>query len=312
MKKPIFIFGFLVIAIFIYKFNAEIAKRNTLTSKIPTENNKIKVVASFYPMYFFASQIGGEKADVTNITPDGAEPHDYEPTTQENVKINQSNLLILNGANLELWGNKIKDQLQKNGTLVIVAGEGLTNKNLNENRQKILDPHIWLDPILAKKEVENIKLGFEKVDAKNGAYFETKAKILKEKLDELDKNYKNGLKNCQKKDFITSHEAFGYLAERYGINQIAISGISPDEEPTSQKLAKIVDLVKEKNIKIIFFESFVNPKLSEIIAEETGAKTMTLDPIEGITENNLEKGVNYFTLMKQNLDSLQTALQCNK
>jgi zinc transport system substrate-binding protein len=135
---------------------------------------------------------------------------------------------------------------------------------------------------------------------------------LESDLDQLNAEYKAGLSSCQKKDFVTSHAAFGYLAATYGINQIAISGVSPDEEPSSQKLAEVANLVKQKDIKIIFFESLVSPKLSETIASETGAKTMVLDPIEGITSNDLKVGHTYLTVMRDNLAALQDALQCNK
>lgn len=275
-------------------------------------NEKLQITTSFYPMYFFATQIGGDKADIINITPSGVEPHDYEPTTQQIVKINQSKMLVLNGGIVEVWGNKIKDQLQENNVLVVIAGENLMDKEFNAEGKKVLDPHVWLDPILAKKQVENIRKGFEKIDPKNALQYQTNAKKLEAELDQLDKDFKQGLNNCQKKSFITSHEAFGYLAARYGINQISISGISPEEEPSSQKLAEIANLVKKENIKVIFFESLVSPKLSETIAEETGAKTMALNPIEGLTEEEIKTGDNYLTVMRDNLFSLQTALQCSK
>lgn len=275
-------------------------------------NGKLQVTASFYPMYFFASRIGGNKVDVTNITPAAAEPHDYEPTTQQIVKIHQSNMLVLNGGIMEAWGSKIKDQLSGSNVLVITTGEGLINKDLDENGQKILDPHVYMDPILAKKQIAVIEKGFEKIDPKDAQYFQANAKKLEGELDQLNIEFMQGLSSCKQKDFITSHAAFGYLAAQYGINQVSISGVSPDEEPSSQKLAEITKLVKQKDIKIIFFESLVSPKLSETIANETGAKTMVLDPIEGITKDGLAAGQNYLTIMRQNLNNLQIALQCQK
>jgi len=276
-----------------------------------TNNGKLQVAASFYPMYFFASQIGGDKADVTSITPASAEPHDYEPTTQDLVLIQNSNMLVLNGGALEAWGNKIKSQLPAN-VLVVTAGEGLANKQLNENGQTIQDPHIWLDPILAKKEVAVIEKGFEKLDPKNAGYFQANAKKLDGELDALNIEYSHAFTSCTQKDFITSHAAFGYLGAQYGINQIPISGVSPDEEPSTQKMVEITNLVKAKNIKVVFFESLISPKLSETIANETGAKAMVLDPIEGLTKDEIANGQNYLTIMKQNLNNLQIALQCQK
>jgi zinc transport system substrate-binding protein len=309
-KLIAFILGILFISVMSYFLNVGIFKHSTFTSNLTSK--KLQVTASFYPMYFFAFQIGGNKVDVTNITPAAAEPHDYEPTTQQIVKINQSNLLVLNGGIMEAWGNKIKDQLAGSTVLIVTAGEGLINKELDENGQKILDPHVYMDPVLAKKQVAAIEKGFEKIDPKDALYFQANAKKLERELDQLNAEFKQGLSNCKQKDFITSHAAFGYLAAQYGINQISISGVSPDEEPSSQKLAEITQLVKQKGIKIIFFESLVSPKLSETIANETGAKTMVLDPIEGIVQKDLNAGRNYLTIMKDNLSALQLALQCNK
>jgi len=285
---------------------------NNSTKINSSSNGKLQVTTSFYPMYFFASLIGGDKANVFNITPAASEPHDYEPTTQDIARISRSNMLILNGGKLEAWGDKIKDQLQGTNVVIVTAGDGLANKQINENGQMIQDPHVWQNPLLAKKEVEAIEKGFEKINPKDASYFQANAKKLEGELDQLDVEFKQGLASCQKKDFVTSHAAFGYLAAQYGINQVAISGVSPDEEPSSQKLAEITDLVKKENIKIIFFESLVSPKLSLTIAQETGATAMVLDPIEGISDDNLKAGKNYLTVMRDNLSNLQIALQCSK
>jgi zinc transport system substrate-binding protein len=303
-KKLIILLGILILAfatVLLFNFGS--------TKKV--SDGKLQVTASFYPMYFFASRIGGDKANVISITPASAEPHDYEPTTQDLVAIQNSNMLVLNGGALEAWGNKIKGQLPAN-VLVVTAGEGLANKQLNENGQIIQDPHIWLDPILAKKEVAVIEKGFEKIDPKDSTYFQVNAQKLNSDLDTLNTEYSHAFTNCAQTDFITSHAAFGYLGAQYGINQIPISGVSPDEEPSTQKLVEITNLVKARNIKVIFFESLISPKLSDTIANETGAKAMVLDPIEGITKDGLATGQNYLTIMKQNLNNLQIALQCQK
>lgn len=303
-KKLLFILGILALLI------VGVLALSKFSTKIPNSNGKIQAVASFYPMYFFAKSIGGDKADVFNITPAAAEPHDYEPSTQDVVRINQSQMLVLNGGKLEPWGDKIKDQLQGTNVLIITAGGGLANKEITEEGQKIQDPHIWLDPILAKTEVARIEKGFEKIDPKDVVYFQENAKKLDQELDNLDQEYKTGLSSCQKTDFVTSHAAFGYLSAEYGVHQIPISGVSPDEEPSAQTLAKISDLIKKENIKIVFFESLISPKLSQTMAAETGAKTMVLDPIEGITQEDSAKGATYLTVMQNNLHNLRIALEC--
>ncbi len=303
-KLTLFILGLLLAAGIAFITKGNFSKQ--------TVSDKLQITASFYPMYFFASQIGGDKVQVYNITPASAEPHDYEPTTQDIARISRSNLVVLNGGKLEAWGDKIKDQLKGTNVLIVTAGQGLADRQLSENGNNIQDPHVWQNPLLAKKQVEAIEKGFEKIDPQDTMYFQANASKLYGELDQLDSEFKQGLSSCQKKDFVTSHAAFGYLATQYGINQVAISGVSPDQEPSSQKLAEITDLVKKQDIKIIFFESLVSPKLSQTIAQETGAQTMVLDPIEGLTQEDLNLGRNYLTVMRDNLSALQAALQCNK
>ncbi|MCL4339261.1 zinc ABC transporter substrate-binding protein [Patescibacteria group bacterium] len=309
MKKTVISIIGLIFVISFVAIAGKILTRQSLNLET-AKGDKLVVAASFYPIYFFASQIGGDKAQVFNITPPSAEPHDFEPTTQVIVKIHESNMLVMNGGNLEPWSQKLQDQLSGSNVKIVIAGAGLTNNEMVENGQKIQDPHIWLDPLLAKKEAGEILAGFKETDPKDAAYFEKNAELLVSRLDSLDKEYRDGLKNCQKKDFVTAHAAFGYIAAQYGLNQVAISGVTPDEEPSSQKMAEIADLVRKENIKIIFFEKLVSPKLSQAIAAETGAKTLVLDPIEGITKNETAAGQNYFSLMENNLNNLKAALDC--
>ena len=273
-------------------------------------SNKISVVASFYPLYYFSEQIGGNKADVVNITPSGAEPHDYEPTGTDMVKIANSRLLILNGGGLEAWGSNVQKNIDSKRTLVVTAGDGLANQTVTEDNQDIIDPHVWLSPLLAKKMVDKIAQGFITVDPNNSLYYQTNADVLKTQLDKLDADYQMGLQNCLQKDIVTSHAAFGYLATAYGLNQVSIAGLSPDAEPSPKQLADIAIFAKNKKIDYIFFESLVSPKLSQTIAQEIGAKTMVLNPIEGMTVDDLNQGKNYFTEMEKNLTNLKIALQC--
>lgn len=274
-------------------------------------DGKLKIIASFYPLYFLSSEIGGDKAQVINITPSGSEPHDYELTAKDVAGIENSDLLVLNGG-VEVWGDRIKSNLKDKNTKIITVGEGLFTKELDEEGETMKDPHVWLDPLLVKKMVEKITEGYLSIDPKNADYYKENQAQLNIKLDQLDNEYKEALANCQTRDIVTSHAAFAYLAQQYNLKQISISGISPEEEPSVQKLAEIADFARKNNIKYIFFESLVSPKLSETIANEIGAKTLVLDPIEGITEDDIREGKNYFTVMRDNLKNLQTALQCNK
>src|SRR5581483_10932860 len=284
--------------------------KNQQHSSVAAASTKIQVVASFYPLYYFASEIGKEKADVQNITPPGSEPHDYDPSTQDIAKITKSNMLILNGG-IEAWGEKIKQNLAGTQVKIIIAGEGLETQQIEEEGQKKTDPHIWLDPILAKKEAAAITEGYITIDPANKDFYIQNEKVLDERFDLLDGDYKRGLASCRSKDIITSHAAFSYLAARYGLRQVSIAGLSPDEEPSAKQLVQIVDFAKRNNVKYIFFESLVSPKLAETIAREIGVKTLVLDPIEGISDDDVKKGENYFTVMESNLKNLQIALDCS-
>lgn len=273
---------------------------NNHPSKTTTTNSKLQIVTSFYPLYFFTTQIAQNKASVHNITPAGAEPHDYEPTTKDMVKIENSRLLIINGGNFEGWANNAQNIIDKQTTTIVNIGRSFVGQ----------DPHFWLDPMMAKKEVEIITQNLIIADPANTDFYNNNSKLLTAKLEILNNQFKTELSNCQKKDIITAHAAFGYLAREYNLNQISISGLSPDAEPSTKKLTEIANFAKKNQIQYIFFESLVSPKLANTIAQEIGAKTLVLNPIEGLTDEDIKNGKNYFTEMQNNLTNLKIALQC--
>lgn len=280
------------------------------TQVVPNKSDKLQVVTSFYPLYFFTSQITLDKADVYNITPAGAEPHDYEPTTRDLARIEDSSLLVLNGGKLEGWGDRITENLKDKKTLILTVGATIANQEILEDGEKIQDPHIWLDPILAKKEVDMILQALSQLDPNNSGFYQTNAQALLSKLDTLDSNFRQGLNNCARKDIITAHTAFGYLASEYNFNQVSITGISPDNEPSVQQLAEVAEFAKKNQVKYIFFESLISPKLSQTIASEIGAQTLVLNPIEGLSDEEIKNGKSYFSEMENNLTNLKLALEC--
>jgi zinc transport system substrate-binding protein len=275
-----------------------------------TSSRKPQVVASFYPLYFFTSQIAGDKADVTNITPAGAEPHDYEPTAQDVARIENSDVLVLNGGGLEGWVNDIKTNIDPEKTAVVTAGEGLVTQEVVEDGEKIADPHVWLSPVLAKQMVDKIGNALAQADPTNASHYQSNAGGLKSKLEALDSEYRRELAVCKEKNIITSHAAFGYLATTYHLNQVPITGVSPDAEPSPKQLADVAKFAKDNNVKYIFFESLVSPKLSQTIATEVGAQTLVLNPLEGLTGDEIASGKDYFSEMRGNLANLKTALRC--
>jgi zinc transport system substrate-binding protein len=283
---------------------------NRQVTPAPVVNDSLRVVASFYPVYFFAQEIGGERAVVKNLTPAGAEPHDYEPTPQDIVAIESSQLLILNGNGLEPWSENIKNNLANSSAVIVTAGEGLATEIVEEDGAEIKDPHIWLSPLLASVMVDKIAAGYIAADQVGADYYQANARTLKQKLLDLDANYRQGLSQCKTNDIITTHAAFGYVAKAYGLDQVAISGLSPEAEPTPKALSDVVQFAREHQVKYIFFEELVSPKLAETIAQEVGATTLILSPLEGLAAEDLAEGHDYFSIMQKNLDNLKLALQC--
>lgn len=303
MKKIFPILIFAVLAFILIMMNGMVGQDKSMKSQ------KLQVVTSVYPLYYFATQIGGDKVDVTNIIPAGAEPHEYEPTARDIASIEKSDLLILNGAKLEPWADRVKKDLQGTPVLIITAGEGLTDLALKENNTQITDPHIWLSPPLAKKEIEHITQGLIHADIQNTEYYQNNADSLIQKMDALHNEFVSGLAQCNQKNIVTSHAAFGYLARTYGLRQTPIATIST-QEPSIKQLAEIVDFMKQNNINYIFVERLVSPKLAETLSTEVGAQTLILDPIEGLSNQDMKAGKNYFTMMQDNLTNLRTALEC--
>lgn len=306
IKLGAFIVGAILIAIASYAVKTGVFKMIPSTS----QDKKIDVVTSFYPLYFFAKQIGGDKANVINITPAGAEPHDYEPSTQDIARIEKAAILVLNGGGLESWGDKVQENLRNKNVVVITVADGLITQEVEEEGEVIKDPHVWMDPVLAKKEVQKITQALVKTDPTNAAVYKMNEQNLENKLDELDTAFRNGLKACEQKNIVTSHAAFGYLASQYGLKQVAITGISPDQEPSPKELGEVAKFAKDNNVKYIFFETLISPKLSETLAKEVGARTIVFNPLEGLTPEDQEAGKDYFSVQQENLANLRIALNC--
>jgi len=293
-------------------------------------NDKISVVTSFYPMYYLASEIGGDRANVINVTPSGSEPHDFQPSTKDLAKMSDADILILNGGGVEAWGDAVTQNLASSSVQIIVAGEGLFREDSHENEHAeehaneqpgestheehdhgSTDPHVWLNPVLMKEMASRVANSFVEKDPLNKVHYLKNLETLSLKLDALDSLYREGLASCSTKNIVTSHEAFSYMAERYGLTQVPINGLSPDAEPSASELAKVSDFARANNVKYIFFETLVSPRLSETVAKEIGAQTLVLNPLEGITTKESKEGKNYITVMEDNLRNLQIALQCN-
>jgi zinc transport system substrate-binding protein len=250
------------------------------------------VVAGFYPLAFAAEQISGDDADVTNLTPVGAEPHDLELSPRDVAEVQDADLVLL-------LGHDFQPQLEE------AAGEGENVIRLLDAPALALlpdDPHVWLDPVRYAAVVRRIGAALgppERSDA------------LVARLRELDREYRAGLENCRRRELVTSHQAFGYLADRYSLEQVAVTGLSPESEASPGKLEEVVERVRESGATTIFVEPLVSPRIAETVARETGATTAVLDPIEGLTEDEAAAGDDYFSLMRRNLDALRKGLACS-
>lgn len=272
----------------------------------PPADNRLQVMATVYPVYEFARQVGGDKVNVRLMVPPGTEPHDWEPTPQDLAALSQARVFIFSGAGLETWVPRVLTGNMRRDAVVVEASQDV---ELYTSPDGHSDPHVWLDPVNAQTMVENIRDGLIAADPANKAYYTQNAAAYEKQLVGMDAAYKDALAHVARRDFVTSHAAFGYLARRYGLNQVPIMGLAPDAEPTAETMAHIVRLVRQKDIKYIFFETLVSPKLSQTIAQETGASTLVLNPLEGLSAQEMAQGKNYLTVMHDNLVNLVRALQ---
>jgi zinc transport system substrate-binding protein len=279
---------------------------NSTTSTNPNQS-RIKVVASFYPIYEFVKMVGGNNVNITTLIPIGVEPHDFEPTIQQIQNAESADLIIYNGAGLEKWIDKIDSKFK------IDASQGLNLFKGNDSESAgTYDPHVWLDPVLAEKEVENIRDALVKVDPANSQYYQSNADKFVAELNNLDNKIKTELTTCDKKDFIAFHNAFTYFANRYGLNQHSILGITPEGEILPQRLQEVIQTARDLGLNIIYSEDLVDPRSAEVIAQEIpNGKVLILSPIEGINADEQKAGIGYLDKMNEDIDNLKIGLQCH-
>jgi len=250
---------------------------------------KLSVVTSFYAMYDFAKLIGGDKADVYNLSSGGEEPHDFEPSAADIVKIEKSDLFIYNGNHMEGWTEKVISSLKGNVSVVEAS------KDIEKNDSS--DPHIWLSPKNAYMEMENICDAFCEKDSANAEYYRANLLECKKRTDELDKRYKDVL--TEKKMIIVSHEAYGYLCSEYNMEQVPLSGLFDEGEASPLRIAEVIDIAKRNNIKCVYIENEESDKAAVAVAEGAGIETRILSPFESETQER-----NYFEVMEANLQAL--------
>jgi zinc transport system substrate-binding protein len=291
--------------------------------KTDNRPERLKVVASLFPMYDFARVIGGEHAAVTLLLPPGMEPHSFEPRPADIAALNNADVFIYTNQYMEPWAEEIITGMDRGRLLVVNASEGVrflkgpggeTGLRKSEQRHDHghgADPHIWLDFGNARKIVDTIARSFSEKDPSHSNVYMTNAEGYKARLNELDGKYRGALSGCRKRVFINGgHYIFGYLAERYGLRYRAAYGFSPDAEPTARDLAEISRMLREEGLNHIFYEELLSPRIAETLAKETGAALLKLHGAHNISREELASGTSFLDLMEKNLENLVQGLQC--
>jgi zinc transport system substrate-binding protein len=256
------------------------------------------VVAAFYPLAFAAERVAPAGTEVQNLTPPGAEPHDLELTARDVGRLRDATLVVYVG---EGFQPAIDSALEGRDGPSLDVLDGLDLLAGGEHEDEAVDPHVWLDPMRYATVARAIAAALGK---------EAAADPLVERLVRLDREFRQGLRQCRRREIVTSHAAFGYLAHRYGLEQIPLVGISPESEPSPKEIERLVRRVRETGATTVFFETLVSPDLARTVAREAGATTAVLDPVEGLEPATADAGADYFTVMRKNLAALRKALEC--
>ncbi|MGA5004038.1 metal ABC transporter substrate-binding protein [Streptomyces koyangensis] len=291
-------------------------------------DGKLAVTASFYPLEFLVEQIGGDHVDVTTLTGPGVEPHDLDITPRQTGQMSEADVLLyLRG--LQPAVDKAVDQAGVKNTvdaadLTTLEPHGSSSGDGHDHAEDEghdhaeeegdghdhgdsgLDPHVWLDPVKYAEMADGVGETLQKADPDHAADYRKNTEALTGKLKKLDEDYSSGLKNTDTRTFITTHAAFGYLAERYGLDQESIAGVDPESEPSPARMKELQKIAAEEKVTTVFFEALASDRTAKVLAEDTGLRTGVLDPLEGITEKS--RGDDYLEVMEANLAALKKAL----
>jgi zinc transport system substrate-binding protein len=268
-----------------------------------SDGGRPQVVASFYPLYEAALRVGGDRAEVTNLTPPGVEPHDLELATDDVDLLEDADVIVYAGAGFQPGVEEVAD---RSDAVAVDVLEGLSLLDSDEGQ----DPHIWLDPELMLAIVRRVESALTEVDPQHALAYRRSADAYAAELRDLDADFEQGLSSCARETIVVSHDAFGYLASAYGLQQEAIAGLSPEAEADPVRLDELVRLVESQGITTVFTETLVSPELAETLAREVGVETAVLNPIEGLTEEQKAAGEDYISLQRENLTTLREALGC--
>ncbi|MGI8335336.1 metal ABC transporter substrate-binding protein [Actinomadura scrupuli] len=270
-------------------------------------SGKPQVIGSFYPLAWLAERVGGGNAAVTTLTKPGTEPHDLELTPRQIVDVGKARLVVylkdLQPAVDQAVAEHARTSSLDAASLVKTLPAAGT-----EQRPGHHDPHLWLDPSRLATVATTLGERLARIDPAHATAYRANARTLTGELTALDGEFRAGLATCTQKTIVTSHAAFGYLAERYGLTQVPVSGIDPEAEPSPKRLAELTRQIRRTGVTTVFTETLVSPKVAQTLAQEAGVRTATLDPIEGLPQGSRD---DYASVMRHNLTTLRTALDCS-
>jgi zinc transport system substrate-binding protein len=302
-----------------------------------TTDGTLDVVVAFYPLQFVAERIGGTEAQVTNLTQPGAEAHDVELTPRQIAMLSEADLVLYEKGFQPAVDAAITQANPRNvvDITTVVEMHPITDSGEHVHEQDEhagespeehaehadtapaekdahgdggIDPHVWLDPTRLVTISDTVAQSLGEAQPDKAAAFRTNATDLNDELIRLDESFRTGLQDCKRREFVVSHAAFGYIADRYQLTQIPLRGLSPDQEPSPARIAEVQELARERGVTTIFYETLVSPAVAESVAGDLGLKTDVLDPLEGLTEAS--RGKNYLEVMNANLTSLKAANEC--
>lgn len=277
------------------------------SAPVPQEGEqRLLVLASFYTMADFAGKVAGERAEVINLLPAGGDPHDWEPSAKDMAKLEQADLLVINGTGFEHWVQDVVPTLANQALTVVDTTAPLALPEAQSGQEQ--DPHVWLSPVWASAQLGVIRDALVQADPQGSAEYNANCEAAQVAFAALDSEYRTALAALPKKEIVVAHAAFGYLCEEYGLTQLAVSGLSPEGEPDPAQMADVIRYATDHQVRVIFFERAASAKVAETIAREIGATTAVLDPLENLDPAEQAAGGDYCTVMRENLQQLKAAL----
>lgn len=275
----------------------------------------LDIQASFYPLQWIAEQVGGDAVTVSSLTPPGAEPHDLELSPQDVAAISDADLVVyLSDFQAAVDAAVLQEAADSSFDAADHTALDLTYTPIEEGQEATdetgsVDPHFWLDPIRLADVADALAQRLRELDADSADKFTANAAQVRSSLEDLDAELTQGLASCENSDLVTSHNAFGYFAAAYGLTQVGVTGLTPEEEPSASSLAEVASFVEEHDVRTIYFETLIGPEIAETVADEAGVDTAVLDPIEGL--NDTSAGSDYLEVMRSNLASLRAGQPCS-